>query len=326
MYLNEKKFSDHSVSLKEKMWLWRHGFSSGQKIMLNLNRDNIHNFLNNYDHKSHHPYNGIFSRLIDSKPFLPLIIPKKYTCDLYVVFEKGKLTYTNSGNIQECKANLKEYVKTNALVAKPFNKSGGTGFQVIHADNINEQLNYISEKKLSVQINERIGNQPYSQKIFPDATNTIRMILMRNQITSQIFIVAANHRFGTSESIPVDNTDRGGIFSVINLETGVMGNVRLYDMQNLKSSTCHPDTHSGISGSKVPGWDHIKKTILELFNSITWLDYCGLDLVLTESGFKILEINSLPACIAPQIDNPYLAIPEIRNFFLAKGHIPVNKK
>ena len=50
-------------------------------------------------------------------------------------------------------------------------------------------------------------------------------------------------------------------------------------------------------------------------NGIDFLKYCGIDVAITEGGFKIIEINSLPTLAANQQEGGFLKEPWMRKFF-----------
>ena len=59
----------------------------------------------------------------------------------------------------------------------------------------------------------------------------------------------------------------------------------------LEKMEIHPDTNIKINGV-LPYWKDIKNKLYEMSRHIPQLSYLGLDVVITNEGFKILEINS----------------------------------
>ena len=55
-------------------------------------------------------------------------------------------------------------------------------------------------------------------------------------------------------------------------------------------------------------------------NNLAMVPYMGWDVVITEAGFKVLEINSLPGINLIQFFKPLLAEERIRRFYVR--HIP----
>ena len=55
----------------------------------------------------------------------------------------------------------------------------------------------------------------------------------------------------------------------------------------------HPDTNVLLEGV-LPNWPLLSGKILEICNFIPQLRLMGFDIIITNDGFKIIEINSLP--------------------------------
>ena len=82
----------------------------------------------------------------------------------------------------------------------------------------------------------------------------------------------------------------------------------------------HPDTKVKWRELTVPKWDYVKEQIFTVCQHISSLDYLGFDVVITEEGMKILEINTLPAVGYSQIMcGPALSDPKIKAFYEHKG-------
>ena len=78
--------------------------------------------------------------------------------------------------------------------------------------------------------------------------------------------------------------------------------------------TYHPDTGVLIEGY-VPRWDEIKAKIVEISNFLPHLIYMGYDVVITNEGFKIIEINSHQGIGFNQTHTPFLKSPLTKDFF-----------
>ena len=73
-------------------------------------------------------------------------------------------------------------------------------------------------------------------------------------------------------------------------------------------------------GLKLPNWPLVHKQIENICMHISSLDYLGLDIIITENGMKLCEINSHPAMDYEQIMcGPTLAKSEVKKFFDSKG-------
>ena len=82
----------------------------------------------------------------------------------------------------------------------------------------------------------------------------------------------------------------------------------------------HPDTGAVWKGFTLPNWQFVREKIDKLCSHVASLDFLGLDIIITEDGAKLCEINSLPSIDYEQIIcRPVLDIPEVKDFFIKKG-------
>lgn len=317
---DERRFPVSGLSLADKIWLWRKGFAFRHKTIYGLTRENINLFLDDVRYKKMHPFNGIYSKLIDNKAFLPVICP--HVCDLYIVIEKG-LERSRKGLPQgDLITLLEKYAEEtgNPIICKPIGDSLGSGFRILGHDNIREEVEKLIYRRQSVIINERIIQHEYSARIFSGSVNTIRLILYRDVDTRRITVFAAHHRFGTRRSEPIDNPLNGGLIVSIDIKDGRLGRPFVFRESNfVEGSPEHPDSGTMIEGIRIPDWEARIRAIVDYFDALSWFEFGGPDIVMTGNGFKILEINSCPISQKAQKEKPFLADERFRKFFVSKG-------
>jgi hypothetical protein len=317
---DERRFRDTNVSVKDKMWLWRNGFTSGHKAIYGLTKENIHLYLDNTRYRKMHPLNGLYSNLLDNKAFLPFFCP--HVCNIYVVIDRGIERYRKGLPDGDLITLLKNYIEEtkNDIICKPLSDTLGIGFKRLDINNVEDYYKEIINNKGSIIINERVVQDDFSDKIFSQSVNTIRFMLYRDVETRKICVESAFYRFGTSKSQPIDNPFTGGLIVSINIESGKLG--KPYAFRNnrfIEQQNNHPDSNSVIAGVQIPDWDIKLKLILDYFNNLSWFEYGGPDIVLTKRGFIVLEINSCPLFQRAQMERPYLADERMRKFFHSKG-------
>ena len=76
----------------------------------------------------------------------------------------------------------------------------------------------------------------------------------------------------------------------------------------------HPDTQVTVEG-EIPGWEQMKAELLRISSYIPQVIYLGYDVVITDDGFKIIEINSHQAIHMIQTRTPLLKDALTRDFF-----------
>ena len=318
-YLLEKEYRDRTVSLPTLVWLWTNGFYSWHKNLFQLNRKNIHRYLSPKAHRSLHPLNAVYSKLIDNKAFLPLIV--EHVPSVYIVFVDGLERYRMGISQGDLYSELDNFVtKRGEIAIKPLCESGGCGFQLIPYGSYRDVLQTKTRKRESFIIQEKVIQHHYANTIYPGSVNTIRMVLYRDVHDRTIKLAGASHRFGTNQSKPVDNLSRGGMLTSIDVESGMLGISFMYEgTRSSGRHTTHPDTGVSIQGVVIPEWNKKVSITLELFNSISWFEYGGLDIVFTHDGFVVLEINSMPNVDILQAFSPYLDNEGLKDFFVSKG-------
>ncbi len=323
----EKSYQSQEVPLRDKVWLWRNGFNSFSNKQDGVNKSNCHLYLDTIRYKKHQSkYNGLFHKAIDNKALLPFLLPKSLIPEDYCVFEKGKFVGSNAQIVGTAEEYLKKKMAVKSFIYKPVYSSLGVGFIELNQENFNRILGFAKAKKRTFVISEKVQNQPYSSKFFDGSTNTIRFHLMRDPVTHKLFIYNTLHKIGTQKSSPVDNWNKGGCYFHIDKESGKIGSGLLKtDNNKIKDITHHPDTGIQVTGVQIPGWKHKVNNLLNELNKQIWLRYTGIDAVLTEQGFKILELNSLPDLDGLQAKKPIFSDPQATAFFENAGVNPKHK-
>ena len=87
-------------------------------------------------------------------------------------------------------------------------------------------------------------------------------------------------------------------------------------LTGLIDTPCHPDTNVRLEGY-LPNWQLITEKIVEISSYLPQLRYMGYDVVVTQEGFKIIEINSHAGLDYLQTNHPVLAYELTRDFFKA---------
>lgn len=171
-----------------------------------------------------------------------------------------------------------------------------------------------------VLVSAFVRQATYAAEIFPGSANTMRLIVMRDVDTGEPFVPAAIHRFGRTETVPVDNYSRGGVFAGIDAATGEMGPLFGYDAKVARTSwrDDHPDTGAPVRGVVVPGWHEVVDRLLTFTRRHPYFSYVGWDVVKTDTGMAILEAN-YGAGLQIQVVRPFLTDPRIRRFVEARG-------
>lgn len=169
-------------------------------------------------------------------------------------------------------------------------------------------------------VTSHVDQAEYSASMFPDATNTIRVVTMWDESTDEPFVASAIHRIGVASTAPLDNFGRGGLSASVDLETGDLGRGARFDGGALTWHDDHPDTGAAVAGRTVPGWKSIRERLLSIAGSLPHVPYVGWDLVVTAPGsFEIIEGNNYPGVKSLQVHGPLLDDERVREFYASHG-------
>ncbi len=346
-----KKLSDDEKAFpttKEKAeWALRRGFYPGRVELYGLTEENYRNYVPDYNYFMLHPLNNHFLKWLD-KTTLKYVLNsngcESTMPDYYVYVENdGSFTYLMDApehieKNQDFLMNLLKYKGTLAM--KPNSgTSGGLGFIKLELKNGElYENNKPIEMSRFIEIRDSMRNYIITEychqhselaKIWPDSECTLRVIMAKNpkkdlysKATWSCAISFA--RFGTSLNGGASNLSSGGIGIGFDFETGKYDSFavryRRFCCDGNWLLSKHPDTNVVWNGNSLPNWSFVREQILHVCDHISSLDYVGLDVIITQDGMKLCEINSHPAMDYAQVlCGPTLAKKEIREFFEHKG-------
>lgn len=149
---------------------------------------------------------------------------------------------------------------------------------------INTLKNYI--------VTEYIYQHHYSNKVAPKSLNTIRFQILTNSDTNKNEVVRCYHKFGCQGA-----TYDTGILTYINPLTGISKGEGCTNQKNKnrhhEKDIIHPDSQIPMKNFEIYKFHKTKEKILAITESFPFLCFLGIDVAITQDGFKIIEINSL---------------------------------
>ena len=175
------------------------------------------------------------------------------------------------------------FVKNNSL-------SKGRGAALYHieceedAENLFNQLINSGDRWV---IEEKIVQHPLMSLWNESSVNTVRLPAVLNN--GQFTVFGPCLRMGRVGSI-VDNASAGGVFAVIDVETGCLCSDG-FDDKTGKYYTKHPDSGITFRGWQIPMWKELLETAEKIHRKIPHQKYIGWDFALTENGWVVVEGN-----------------------------------
>ncbi len=343
---DEKAFA---MSPEQKKWAMTKGFYPGRILLYGLTEENYKDYLPDYNYFMTHPINHHFKIWVNDKLSLKYVLNSngcEDTMPEYYLYVENDNTYTYlmdaPAHIQKDKDFILNLLKEKKRLAMKPNSgtSGGLGFIKLELrDGVlfenNKQIDFarfeqILQNMKNYIVTEYAGQHEALARIWGDSECTLRVIMVKDPKNNDPYskstwsCTVSYARFGTSISGGASNLSSGGIGIGFNFETGKYndyairykkfcadGNTILYE---------HPDTHVTWKDEGLPNWDYVKGMILNICDHISSLSYLGFDVIITDKGLKLCEINTHPAGDYEQVMcGPILAKEHGRKFFESKG-------
>ena len=131
---------------------------------------------------------------------------------------------------------------------------------------------------------------PAMAKIYPGSVNTIRVYTVRPE-DGEPHVIYACIRMGNSDR-PVDNINAGGMYAVVDLETGKIAGPACDKEFHVYER--HPRSGTELPGYQIPMWDKVMDLCHAAAAKIPGMGYVGWDVAITEDGPLFIEANNLP--------------------------------
>lgn len=301
-------FKYKHTSWKQKLWAYKRGFLSERIDRYRLTDDNYADYLSDIEFYNYRSYkNTRLSRWFDDKITTYYILQpyKEHLPIHYCWIMNGRIrqldnTIGISLDSVDDVINLLE--SKHELAVKHTRFSHGIGFHKLSFDqnrfkiDLHEvqdsQLRCFFEDLNDTFITEYLNAHSVLKRIYPTTPNPCRLVVICDPeegaqlVSAQIRIGTGNHKF-------VENVDKGesAIVAGIRLSDGSIFDPVIEKDNAIKQCIIHPDTGVKIEGM-IPQWNMIVGKILEISNYLMHAPYLSYDVVCTEEGFKILEINS----------------------------------
>lgn len=323
--------SNNNVPLKQKIWAYKKGFLSSRINTYQINELNYINHMPDFDYYKLHPIDGMYSSWIDDKLTIKYILSSfdEYLPKYYFQLEDDEILRLIDCPLDiasDMNGVLELLKKERNLALKTISGSLGEGFyKLSHIDGVF----YINTKAYDINdvetlfsslkgylITEYVNSHDSIRKIYDVTPNTIRIQVIRDK-NKEPKIIGSFIRFGTQQSGVLETPLSGGIIAGIDLKDGKTFDPNVVIDHNLQSIKLHPDTKEKLEIT-IPNWSELTSKIEEISSYIPQLTYLGFDIIVTNEGFKIIEINSLTAPTVISYYYPLFAEEYSRKYFIAK--------
>jgi alpha-L-glutamate ligase-like protein len=257
--------------------------------VLSMNERNLH-YVYPHNHRSDYP-------VADNKLLTKEIIEK-----LDVPTPQTYFAYSYFYELRNLKADLEQHTD---FVIKPASGSGGGGIIVIagrQGENwvsvggtqytLQDLRKHISDIIFGVYsfglndqviIESRIVQHPDIDSLSPFGLADVRLILCRHEP------VLAMIRLATEASNGTANLHQGAIGVGVDMLTGITRHASFSG----DAVQTHPDTNAELLNQQIPYWYDVLQTGEKVARAVP-LKYIGVDIAVSDSGPRLLEINARP--------------------------------
>lgn len=221
----------------------------------------------------------------------------------------------------------KQLDESGRLVLKPIYGTTGSRIQVCSRTakgyRINDKEMSATDFEAAIEehddylVSAFVEQASYATDLYPDSTNTLRVLTMWDPKTDEPFITFTTQRIDTERSAPVDNWSKGGLTAAVDLESGELSRgVHFPSSGQLEWHDSHPETDAAITGVTVPNWSMVRDGIVEMAANYPQIPYVGWDIVITDDDeFTVIEANSCTDVDLFQVHEPLLDDPRARRFY-----------
>ena len=346
------------IPYEQKIWALQRGFLPGRIKIYGLTESNYQDYLSDLDYALLHPLNNHFAIWINDKLTLKYVIPSVFCTlegrklsimpDYYLYIENdGTYSYLMDAprQIAHDENFLLNLLKEKSILAlKPSRGQGGYGFVVleytegkIFVNGRNMDNNGFNEFKKNLDgyiVTEYVKQHKALDAIWHDSVCTLRVVALKNRnkyLGGKLDVIVAYARFGTAASSGASNLSSRGVGISYDFNTGRFGS-EFY--RYLKFSTdgefkfpYHPDSKVSLDGKLLPHWDIARDVIGSICDYLSSLEYFGFDLMVTDEGVKMCEINTFPdLCDGQVLCGPVFQNPSARTFFESKMEAKLHSK
>lgn len=278
------------------------GFVPDQFVIYDLKRNSADDFLSEFDWYRSRYINQPFDSMLNNKVVCTQILQEHVSMPpILFLNSRGRLMLLSRGQhfatIDDAIAQIRA---VGVVFMKPI--GNGKGHGVHRIDSVEEEFLVDGQPASEAVLRQLLGatddwflNGFVEQcrelaDIYDKTSNTIRLITLRDPGTGEVQVFFAVLRLGTSSTVPVDNGSRGGLVAKIDLKTGVTSEAR--SLWSTDTYAAHPDSGASIEGFEIPGWEALKRQMVELAERFPYLQFVAWDILLADDGPWIIEANT----------------------------------
>mgnify|MGYP004473890573 CR=1 FL=1 len=327
-------------------WAHANGFYGETAVALQLNEENIGDYLSDYDYCRVWPLNDwerfwINDKLTFAYMFAGTAFEKYIPESYYYVDSHRVLPLINSHMDNSLDGFIALLKEKGEFACKPCNGGWGMGFnKLAYLDGKFYIGNAETDESAVRSFVMENRNYLYTEFFHPaeqwasinPVIHTLR-ILMLNEDGINPQTVASYFRFAVSDDSGITKNDDSKsnfnlprkpglrLFNVpFNPVNGTYGastgkhSILLSYNEGRKDMDIHPDSGTFVDGV-IDGWPDIEQMLKDMAIRLAPVEWLGYDLCFTDKGPKLMEINSHSGCTYLQMFTPYRKHPVLADYF-----------
>ncbi len=289
----------------EKKWAHEKGFYSYRVKQYGLTEQNWRQLLSDYDYKRLRPINGKYQKwLWDKVSTYYVMAPFRDCFPAYYFRTEGGAIYPfgEKGGVAAADDVLACLRQRKKLVAKPAIGSHGDGFYALSWDDAADSPCVNGEAVSPEAFRELLLGleKPYLISEFVEMHEDLKRIYDKVACSVRVMVIDrgqgpkvmhAYFRIASGGTGNTDNLATGGIVARVDAETGAFYGAEMLVGHEFKPCSVHPDTGAPLHGV-LPNWELVRRRVCEVTAYLAPMEYLGFDIVITQDGFRILEINT----------------------------------
>ncbi len=327
------------TTFREKRWAHRRGFYSYRIKQYGLTEENYRGMLSDYAYKRLRPINGVYQKWLWDKVVMYYVLapyqaylPRYYFRILPTEDEPLLVPFAPAPTEEATVEGIVRLLQRQGkLVLKQAVGSHGKGFYKLEWQAERQRI-LINDAPYTIEtfrdflrsldkacfLSEFVQMHPAIRALYPEVVSTVRLMVIDMgegpKIESSFF------RIGVSSGGQTDNLDTGGIVARVDVASGCFGGTEMLEHHRYTPCEVHPDSGMPLEG-QLPHWESICRAVMDIAAYLYPMEYLGFDLVITEDGFRILEINT------HQDLHRYPEYPqEVKDYFARKCEMKERKK
>lgn len=300
-------FNVKGVSQEDKEWFCQRGYAPRKVNMYGMTKENYKDFISSFEFYNYSTYyDGVFLDSLENKLLTYYLLApfRKYQPHhFWHIDEKGiiyplDVVQNYCGTVDD----IVSLVKEMPIAVKGCYGGHGKGFYLYEykandfyisgektdeksfREHISSLRNYILQEYL-------IPSKDFVELCGEGAFAVYRMIVMNNNQDGQK-LSAGMIRLG-SKNAGLLTDYPGTITCGVTIDEGKIFKPLMWTSETERLLVeKHPDTGKQLEGYAVNNWEELKNLAIQIARYLPWIGYVTIDIIPSDKGFKILEINS----------------------------------